>query len=92
MKKTSNKLLLIAGIILIITSGILIFKVFNYTKNATILQGEQIENSDSVKVLINGQYQTTAIVKRYENEQDSTKEFVVTSLGVVEISKTMENE
>lgn len=87
MKRTSNKILWIAGIILVLALAVLIFRVFDYTKNATILQGEQIENTDSVKILVDGQYKTTVIVERYENEQDSTKEFLVTELGVVEVNK-----
>ena len=87
MKRTSNKILWIAGIILILATSIAVFRVVDYTKNATIYQGELTSNSDSVTVIIDGQRITTAIVSRHENAQDSTKEYVVTSLGVVEVKK-----
>ncbi len=87
MKRTSIKLIWIAGIIFILAVSLLIFKAVDYTKNAPLLQGERIENSDSVKVLIDGQYQTTTIVKIFKNQQDSTIEYLVTELGVVEIRK-----
>ena len=89
MKRTSNKFLWTAGIIFILVAGIVVFRIVNYTRNATIYQGELTSNSDSVTVVIDGQCQITAIVKTYENMDDSTVNFLVTELGVVEVKNNL---
>ena len=66
------------------------FRIIDYTKNATIYQGELTSNSDSVTVIIDGQRQTTAIVETYENEEDSTESFLVTELGVVKVKNNLD--
>jgi len=89
MKRTSNKFLWMTGIIFILVASIVVFRIVDYTQNATIYQGELTSDSDSVMVIIDGQRQTTAIVETYENEEDSTESFLVTELGVVKVKNNL---